>query len=430
VELSRCHLLWSQPRGADERSSLALDPSARQLYSLHEGCLKAYSLEGGQLWTAATATGAKLTAGPVLGPQGEIATRGPGGLVACFDPQGQLRWWVAGLPTSGGIDETPPVVAADGTVYALTYNPDYAGRQDPELRLRACRQGRVLWEQDLFSAGLSSPGMALGPDGTLYVAGVSPQTRSLLDRWLDEPVRCDLAVLAFSPDGKLRWASPVAPWDMYGGPSREVSLAVGPDGVVYASCVNGLPRLTAIGREGQKLWDFHLPRPYQEQAQIQGTPLVDEAGNLYLVCPARPWSTRAAVLSLDPGGKLRWIHPREEGRSGRPALVQDGRLWVEEEGGLSAYNCSSGELEVSWPLHPDPQARVRGLVAGPGGSHYVNVGGEILALPPLARITARPAREEVSAPPEVQVGSEESGEEWVDVGGVRLPRRPSGEAHP
>jgi outer membrane protein assembly factor BamB len=316
------------------------------------------------------------------------------------------------------------VVAGDGTVYVLTHNPDCAGRQDPELRLRACRQGRVLWEQDLFSAGLGVHGMALGPDGTLYVAGAHPQTRSLLDRWLEVPV--EVAVLAFSPEGKLRWAGPVAPWTPWGGSS----LAVGPEGVVYASCGNGVPRLTAIGRDGQKLWDFYLPEPYRDRARIQGKPLVDAAGNLYLVCPAQPGSTQALVCSLDPQGKLRWIRPLEEGWSGRPALLQKGRLWVEGPGGLTAYNSSTGELEVNWPLHKDPHSLVQGLVADPGGTLYVNVQGEILALSPKARMQGRPAPEDVPAPPEIQVGSEDSGEEWVDIGGVRLPRRPSGEALP
>jgi outer membrane protein assembly factor BamB len=330
----------------------------------------------------------------------------------CYDSKGQLLWSVNGLPEFGEEPPLPPLVAADGTVYVLTNNPSYSLGQ-PEHRLRALREGRVLWERDLYSPAFQACGLGLGPDGTLYVAGALPQSRSLLDRFFKELPPELPHLLAFDPDGKVRWAGPVESWTAW----ARSCLTRGPNGVIYASCGQNSPHLTAFQADGRKLWDFRLPEPYDSQARIHGAPLVDEAGNLYLVCLARPGQGKGLICSVDPGGKLRWVRWLSDGASGRPALLREGRLWVEQNGGLTAYNSGSGEWEVDWPLHPNAEAPTRSLVADPAGNLYVNVSGDILALSREALRTS-----EAAGPESARIFSDE---EWVEVGGVRLPRKPA-----
>ncbi|WP_158277340.1 PQQ-binding-like beta-propeller repeat protein [Opitutus sp. ER46] len=137
---------------------------------------------------AISADGSTLYFG--LSTWGAGSASSPGGLLALTSDL-QLKWVV----WFGDRVESSPVIAADGTIYASSWDGNlYAFNPDKSEK----------WRRPLNASIFASP--AIGPDGTVYVGSIAKQ------------------FVAVSPANELKWTAEV---------SAIGAASVGPDGTVY-----------------------------------------------------------------------------------------------------------------------------------------------------------------------------------------------------
>jgi hypothetical protein len=261
-------------------------------YSNNGSSLKAVAPNGTQLWEALFANGSIYDIwAPLLAADGTIYA---------LDNQLKLRAVVAGgtpkwtftLGKSGWPSQ--PTLAADGTIYV----------EGGGVLTAITPAGRTKWKVN--GAGASRDGVSLGDDGTVYTAdarGVKAFTPRGTLQWegsaeaefVSSPLLTDggiygvgatdsqgrRSVLAFDRDGKLRWS-------VDAGASYAGRLALGLDGLLY---VRGKEELLAITQDGQVAWRASVPG-------ISGDPVVDSKGTIYLPCIAPD------VCAIDPTGKF------------------------------------------------------------------------------------------------------------------------------
>jgi len=160
--------------------------------------LQAFAPDGKLSWATDVET-ATLTASPGIGADGSVYVGLHDGLAA-VDPGGVVLWTA---PLDGPVT-TPPVVAADGTIYVVSSE---AGRLYA-LELT----GAVKWEKRMQMFGTSSP--AIGAKGTIYVG------------------TADARLCALDPEGVLLWS-----FRARGGFQSSPGLT--DDGVLFAASDDG-----------------------------------------------------------------------------------------------------------------------------------------------------------------------------------------------
>lgn len=155
-------------------------------------------------------TGWGVEGNPVVAPDGTVYV-GADALYA-FRPNGRLKWKLKGY---GPPSECTPAVAPDGTIYA-------SGWDGVEGFLYALRSsGAVKWKVPLAANGSSSPVVAA--DGTIYVGTLEPEHANAFGT---PPAH----FYAIRPDGSVQWDFTTVEdgTAFYGSPS------IGADGTVYA----------------------------------------------------------------------------------------------------------------------------------------------------------------------------------------------------
>jgi len=162
------------------------------------------------------------------------------------------------------------------------------------------REGSVLWTfqtKDTVGIGssiLASP--AVGPDGTVYVAGVRDPNLYALD----------------PNDGSVKWAcnlevvfSFVVPYQTTRIPYSGWALAspvVGPDGTIYQALLYD-PNLYGVdGNTGDILWSVRRAefRPYGDSGGW-AEPAVGPDGTIYF------GSSDANLWAVEPNGAIKWV---------------------------------------------------------------------------------------------------------------------------
>jgi len=194
-----------------------------------------------------------------VAPDGSVyvvgTTLGVGGdaLILKFGADGTLIWqqqW------GGSVNDRAAevAVAADGSVYVAGATRSFGAGEEDLLLLKLTPDGALVWQKTWGTAGNEeAQGLAVGPDGSVYVAGVAPRP--------DASFAFDAVVLKVDPAGSLVWqraysAGEVA--DARGG------VAVGADGGVYvvggfqAPSGSGFANdalLFKLAADGSLLWD-------------------------------------------------------------------------------------------------------------------------------------------------------------------------------
>ncbi len=178
--------------------------------------------------------------------------------------------------------------------------------------------------------GLSG-GPVVGPDGTVYVAGLSA------------------TLYAVGPNGQLRWSSPLE-HEPIGSP------AVGPDGTVYVA--DRSAGLNAFSASGEARWRFQST---YRSAATSG-PIVAPDGTIY-------YAVIDAVQAVSPDGQGRWLgrDPNLPYLEMQPRLSPDGQMVFLKSSAFSAVDGSPQPLGVvpDEPVFADPA-----VVVGADGRTY------------------------------------------------------------
>lgn len=264
-----------------------------------------------------------LQAGAAWPTEGYCNTRpGRSGAPALKKPKIAWRYTV---PTANAAFTSPPVIAADGTVYVVAFDPpDAAALGYSLVAVRASGQERFRAALPSGFGGVSaSPTIAA--DGTVYVAAVA-------------------ALTAFTADGAPKWSKPL-------GNAPAAAPTVLPDGTVV---VAGAAALEAFYPDGNSRWSYP-----SDGYGFVGTAAVT-AGGLLVVGEQPPLGQLdGAVHVVSPDGQRR----AKIGVSGTPrttpVLVDKTRFAVSTTTSRYAVLTVSGGVDsvkagpsVSDPLAP------------------------------------------------------------------------------
>jgi outer membrane protein assembly factor BamB len=226
----------------------------------------------------------RFISSPSIGPGGTIYY-GTVKSVCANDPaDGSNKWCVALTST---IKRSSPAIAADGTLYI--------GARDNRL-YAVCTgvscgvmpEGTILWRYKVHDDGDVRVSPAVGPDGTIYMAGTFAGE-----------------VHAVNPNGTMKWSY------LLGNGIINASPAVAPNGNVY------LGLLHALDSNGNLLWELDSSARNRSSAPsiaTDGTVYVGSARGLYAVNPA------------DGGEK--WLFETTGRVTTTPAIANDGTIYV------------------------------------------------------------------------------------------------------
>ncbi len=251
-----------------------------------------------------------------LQPGGNIAVVGVSGQLprnlatVVHDPAGNLVWEVL-RPVEGwfSMDHQPSLAVADDGALTVAA-PD----QDRILVVRYSPAGELLWELLLPALGLDMDlpcDVAVGPDGSAYVAG--------LILGLTESENAN-ALFKIDPTGELAWTETET--GNFGGFFEYAGVEVGPDGnpvmVGNPESFCGLfeERIWKVdAATGQRLWTSFIstePCDIVEPSRFK----LDAQGNALVVSAGRTEGTsdRMQTAKWSPDGQLLWY--REHNSTG------------------------------------------------------------------------------------------------------------------
>ena len=270
---------------------------------------------------------------PTIGPDGTIYEVGAASSVSgtetlyALRPDGKLKWSYAGI-----FDVY--AVGRDGTLYTR-------GNGSTPALSGICAltpDGHLKWTRD---AGQ----VALGNDGTIYVAGYN-------------------AFRALKPDGSTKWETkpfPATEWPA-GAP------VIGPDGSFYFPAYNAAQqaKIYALDASGQKKWEF--PTGTGNTAVV-GTPAVGADGLIYAM------NVAGELYAVNSDGTPAWPAPFQVGNGGHwvspPLIGPDGAIYVGLAGDnyfYAVYSSSLGLAKSPWPMyHRDVRHTACALQAGLSG---------------------------------------------------------------
>jgi uncharacterized delta-60 repeat protein len=239
--------------------------------------------------------GSVYVTGQIVGVQGDV-------LLLKFSPDGSLLWqrrWGGGGTESG----EAVAVGSDGAIY-VTGGTNGFGRFGHLFVLRFAPDGSLVWQRirsvAMDAAVGTGQGIAVGSDGNIYAAGVSP--RAVIGEF-------DMLLLKLDPTGALVWQRTYSSADVA---DARGGVTVAPDGtVVVAGGIQATTRRTAVndtfvakfGSDGTLIWDRGFGGdqgdfPGGVATRSDGTILVGgETGSF------GAGSDDAFLLQLDPGGK-------------------------------------------------------------------------------------------------------------------------------
>jgi hypothetical protein len=188
----------------------------------YDGDLVALASDGGTRWRTSGAFGAALA----IGADGTLYSWS--GALTAVRPDGTTLW---SLPVTSNAAEFGPAIGPDGTIYVAGLEP--SGGAIIGSLTAVTPQGAQRWQTSLgFAEPYSSP--AVAPDGTIYMLVATTPGGVLY---------------AFTPAGAVAWTAPTT--GTMGGPSGAV--AVGDDGTVYVTCAAGM---CAFGPDGKPAGSF------------------------------------------------------------------------------------------------------------------------------------------------------------------------------
>ncbi len=240
------------PSGKQWSPSLAVGPDGTLYAAWHDDrngnydIYAAHSRDGGATWSVSVRvndapSGSQLLPSLAVGPDGTLYaawkdTRNRHTDVYFARSTDGGVTWSANVRIDDALSEVPSLVEGgkpslavgpDGTLYAA-WHDDRNGNLDQDIYFARSTDGGVTWSasirvDDAPSGDQLYSSLAVGPDGTLYVV------------WHDFRNNTFDIYSARSSDGGATWSVNVRVDDALSGDQRFPSLAVGPDGTLYAA---------------------------------------------------------------------------------------------------------------------------------------------------------------------------------------------------
>lgn len=267
----------------------------------------ALSPQGGILWTV-DVPGRTTWGMPAIGADGTLyfgSRIGSAGSLVAVDPGGSIRWILDNLDAIS----SSPALGPDGTIHVAGGRHVHA--VDP--------QGAIRWtyETSVRNFFLSSP--AVASDGTIYVGGD------------------DRALHAINRDGSPRWTFKTG--DLVRAPA-----SIGADGTIYVASYDG--RLYAVDPDGSERWSVVVRRPPESlegfPAQVNSPPSIGPDGAIYVL--------GAGVFAINADGSIRWhFDSNTSGFRTTPILGADGNVYLGSGHGVTALDAQGRLL---WDYQP------------------------------------------------------------------------------
>lgn len=257
---------------------------------------------GNELWRFSA--GDVVFGSPTLDSSGNVYFGALNGRVYSIDDDGNERWSVQ---TGDWVESSAALSPDESTIYI--------GSWDNSLYAIDAATGVVEWTFVTGSLIFSSP--AVAQDGRIFFGGA------------------DGFVYALSPDG-------FALWEVYIEGEVDASLAVGPNGDLYAATSEG--SVVCLDDEsGDELWAFQVPvEPGAEDRDviIISSCLIDGEGSLFVGC------NNYFLYAIDTtDGSLRWKYETVGEIEASPTLGIEGNVLVSSRDGYLYSISRTGELD-------------------------------------------------------------------------------------
>jgi outer membrane protein assembly factor BamB len=317
-------LKWSYSTSTSvSSSSPAIAADGTVYIGNNNGAFYAINPDGSLKWSRSDAYGyGWIRSSPAIAPDGTIYVG------ICFIYMDEFGYFyncayllaynrdgsVAWCYSSAGFMSSSPVIATDGTVYAVTDQEPTLGY--PPLLQALKPDGSLLWSYAMGGAG--DP--ALGADGTVYVGSDklyainsdgSLQWSYTTGSAVSSPaIDADGTVYvgsdklyAINPDGSLKWSSATG--------SAAHAPGICGDGTVYV----GSDKLYAINPDGSLKWSFATG------GGVDSSPAIDAAGTIYVGCNDNK------LYAIDANGNLKWSYATGREVVSSPAIGADGSVF-------------------------------------------------------------------------------------------------------
>ena len=232
-----------------------------------------------------------------------------------------------------------PSIAEDGTIYFTAASTHASVALNAVFALHPT--GQLFWEKstDAYSEMASSSGVAIGSDGTIYVAEG------------DYAVPENRRVMAFTPSGSNVW-------NFANGRDFRLIPTVGADGTIYVCTRDSI--MEALRPDGTLLWEFN-------SGDGLGSPVITAQGVLLIA--------GTQFHAINPDGLGLWSYPLQNGASaGASCLDAGGVLFA--QGDYAYYTINDDGTGATKHTLPVSGSTLVHVVRDSAGNVYVSSYGQ------------------------------------------------------
>ncbi|HJK92003.1 MAG TPA: PQQ-binding-like beta-propeller repeat protein, partial [Polyangiaceae bacterium LLY-WYZ-15_(1-7)] len=311
-------LAWAFETEGRITAQPVVGPEGRIYVGSHDGYLYALSPYGQQEWRVSL--GGPIYSTPLVDADGHLYVGSDAGVFTSLDASGEIRWR---LDTEGDAD-TGAVLSPEGLVHFAAGQDLWAVKPDGTVEWRFRANGKIF----------TTP--AVDEDGTVYVGSQDDHLYAVAAdgrlRWSyrtegdndSSPVigddgtiyfgSDDHKVYALTRDGALRWST-----DLEGMVRAPIGLSL--DGAVLAGVFGPRPRVVSLdASSGDVRWYFPVTVADTTEIGVASGPLVDREGSIYF------GAHDDYLYSLAPTGELRWVFEAAADVDSSPVLTPEGVL--------------------------------------------------------------------------------------------------------
>ena len=312
-------LEWSFPEGRAEasiRAGVAIGADGTIYVGWNDDPAQtshwyALSPQGGILWTV-DVPGLTTWGMPAIGADGTLyfgSGIGSAGSLVAVDPGGSIRWILNNLDAIS----SSPALGPDGTIHVAGGRHVHA--VDP--------QGEIRWTYETPVRNFFTSSPAVASDGTIYVGGDDDHLH------------------AINRDGLPRWTFKT-------GNLIRAPPSIGADGTIYVPSHDG--RLYAVDPDGSERWSVVVMRNPEgfevSRASVDSPPSIGPDGAIYVL--------GRGLFAINPDGSIRWhFDSNTSGYRTTPILGADGNVYLAS--GV-AFTALDAQGRLVWDYHPGGHA--------------------------------------------------------------------------